>query len=202
MQGIAVGRAVDLTRFERYEDLLKKLEEMFDIEGELCRSTKKWQVVYTDDEDDMMMVGDDPWLAMIHAKFPCMLIWSGAAVYNAHAIRRIVDCSREKKRKKKTHHQLYYPPPPPRRPPPPPPGHYCCSYSSSSTQPSAPPLPPWLDADYIYETPLAPPVQPAPEFAYHHHDPVPSQQETAFNTKVSSSSTQYLHRIPTTSYQQ
>ncbi|CAL2236590.1 unnamed protein product [Prunus armeniaca] len=61
MQGIAVGRAVDLTRFERYEDLLKKLEEMFDIEGELCGSTKKWQVVYTDDEDDMMMVGDDPW---------------------------------------------------------------------------------------------------------------------------------------------
>ncbi|KAF4356871.1 hypothetical protein F8388_018551 [Cannabis sativa] len=61
MQGIAVGRAVDLTRFDRYEDLLKKLEEMFDIQGELCGSTKKWQVVYTDDEDDMMMVGDDPW---------------------------------------------------------------------------------------------------------------------------------------------
>ncbi|BBG96246.1 auxin response factor 2 [Prunus dulcis] len=61
MQGIAVGRAVDLTRFERYKDLLKKLEEMFDIEGELCGSTNKWQVVYTDDEDDMMMVGDDPW---------------------------------------------------------------------------------------------------------------------------------------------
>ncbi|XP_004300014.1 PREDICTED: auxin response factor 1 [Fragaria vesca subsp. vesca] len=61
MQGIAVGRAVDLTRFEGYEDLLKKLEEMFDIGGELSGSTKKWQVVYTDDEDDMMMVGDDPW---------------------------------------------------------------------------------------------------------------------------------------------
>ncbi|KAA8536621.1 hypothetical protein F0562_029099 [Nyssa sinensis] len=61
MQGIAVGRAVDLTRFDRYEDLLKKLEEMFEIKGELCGSTKKWQVVYTDDEDDMMMVGDDPW---------------------------------------------------------------------------------------------------------------------------------------------
>lgn len=61
MQGIAVGRAVDLTRFDCYEDLLKKLEEMFDIEGELCGSTKKWQVVYTDDEDDTMMVGDDPW---------------------------------------------------------------------------------------------------------------------------------------------
>ncbi|XP_031380198.1 auxin response factor 1 isoform X2 [Punica granatum] len=61
MQGIAVGRAVDLTRFHRYEDLLVKLEGMFDIEGELCGSERKWQVVYTDDEDDVMMVGDDPW---------------------------------------------------------------------------------------------------------------------------------------------
>lgn len=61
MQGMAVGRAVDLTRFCGYEDLLIKLEEMFDIKAELCGSIKKWQVVYTDDEDDMMMVGDDPW---------------------------------------------------------------------------------------------------------------------------------------------
>lgn len=61
MQGIAVGRAVDLTRFDCYDDLLKKLEEMFEIVGELSGSTKKWQVVYTDDEDDTMMVGDDPW---------------------------------------------------------------------------------------------------------------------------------------------
>ncbi|CAH9130762.1 unnamed protein product [Cuscuta epithymum] len=62
MQGKAVGRAVDLTRFDGYEDLLKKFEEMFEIEGELCGSSiKKWQVVYTDDEDDFMMVGDDPW---------------------------------------------------------------------------------------------------------------------------------------------
>ncbi|XP_044461978.1 auxin response factor 1-like [Mangifera indica] len=61
MQGIAVGRAVDLSRFNNYDDLLKKLEEMFDIKGELCGSSKKWQVVYTDNEDDRMMVGDDPW---------------------------------------------------------------------------------------------------------------------------------------------
>ncbi|GMI93921.1 auxin response factor 1 [Hibiscus trionum] len=61
MQGMAVGRAVDLTRFDCYEDLLRKLEDMFDIKGQLCGSTKNWQVVYTDDEDDMMMVGDDPW---------------------------------------------------------------------------------------------------------------------------------------------
>ncbi|KAI4296146.1 hypothetical protein L6164_036128 [Bauhinia variegata] len=61
MQGMAVGRAVDLTRFDGYEDLLRKLEDMFDIKGELSGSTKNWQVVYTDNEDDMMMVGDDPW---------------------------------------------------------------------------------------------------------------------------------------------
>ncbi|KAK7263775.1 hypothetical protein RJT34_31372 [Clitoria ternatea] len=61
MQGMAVGRAVDLTRFDGYEDLLRKLEEMFDIKAKLCGGLKKWQVVYTDNEDDMMMVGDDPW---------------------------------------------------------------------------------------------------------------------------------------------
>lgn len=63
MQGMAVGRAVDLARFENYDDLLKKLEAMFEIDGELSGggSAMKWQVVYTDDEDDMMMVGDDPW---------------------------------------------------------------------------------------------------------------------------------------------
>ncbi|KAK6267593.1 hypothetical protein QUC31_011753 [Theobroma cacao] len=61
MQGMVVGRAVDLTRFDCYEDLLRKLEELFDIKGQLCGSARNWQVVYTDDEDDMMMVGDDPW---------------------------------------------------------------------------------------------------------------------------------------------
>lgn len=61
MQGVAVGRAVDLTQFTKYEDLLRKLEEMFDIRGELCGSSRKWQVVYTDDEGDIMMIGDEPW---------------------------------------------------------------------------------------------------------------------------------------------
>ncbi|CAL9193703.1 unnamed protein product [Musa hybrid cultivar] len=61
MQGMAVGRAVDLTRFYGYYELLQKLEEMFNIEGELYGAAKKWEVIYTDDEDDIMMVGDDPW---------------------------------------------------------------------------------------------------------------------------------------------
>ncbi|RRT65369.1 hypothetical protein BHE74_00009597, partial [Ensete ventricosum] len=61
MQGMAVGRAVDLTRLFGYDQLVQKLEEMFDIEGGLSGGVKKWVVVYTDDEDDMMLVGDDPW---------------------------------------------------------------------------------------------------------------------------------------------
>lgn len=62
MHGMAVGRAVDLTRLCGYDELLQKLEDMFNIKGELTNAPQKWVVVYTDDEDDIMMVGDDPWL--------------------------------------------------------------------------------------------------------------------------------------------
>lgn len=61
MQGIAVGRAVDLTTLEGYDELILELEQMFDIKGEL-QHRDKWEVVFTDDEGDMMLVGDDPWL--------------------------------------------------------------------------------------------------------------------------------------------
>ncbi|KAG6516604.1 hypothetical protein ZIOFF_027073 [Zingiber officinale] len=61
MHGMAVGRAVDLTRLHGYGQLLRKLEEMFDIEGELSGQVKRWEVAYIDDEGDTMMVGDDPW---------------------------------------------------------------------------------------------------------------------------------------------
>ncbi|XP_027115457.1 auxin response factor 11 [Coffea arabica] len=60
MQGVAVGRAVDLTALESYHDLISELEKMFELEGELS-PRNKWAVVYTDDEGDMMLVGDDPW---------------------------------------------------------------------------------------------------------------------------------------------
>ena len=61
MQGVTVGRAVDLAMLEGYDQLIDELEEMFDIRGEL-RPRNKWEIVYTDDEGDMMLVGDDPWL--------------------------------------------------------------------------------------------------------------------------------------------
>ncbi|KAG9448225.1 hypothetical protein H6P81_014353 [Aristolochia fimbriata] len=61
MQGIAVGRAVDLTVMNGYDELIAELEQMFEIKGELC-PRNKWEVVFTDDEGDMMLVGDDPWV--------------------------------------------------------------------------------------------------------------------------------------------
>ncbi|GAA0145198.1 hypothetical protein LIER_05447 [Lithospermum erythrorhizon] len=56
MQGVAVGRAVDLNVLKGYDELLKELEEMFEIPGELQRR-KKWEIVFTDDEGDMMLMG-------------------------------------------------------------------------------------------------------------------------------------------------
>ncbi|XP_070039013.1 auxin response factor 9 isoform X2 [Nicotiana tomentosiformis] len=61
MQGVAVGRAVDLTALKGYNELIKELEEMFEIQGEL-HPRNKWEMVFTDDEGDMMLMGDHPWL--------------------------------------------------------------------------------------------------------------------------------------------
>lgn len=60
MQGVAVGRAVDLTALNGYEELITEIEEMFEIKGEL-RPRNKLEIVFTDDEGDMMLMGDDPW---------------------------------------------------------------------------------------------------------------------------------------------
>lgn len=60
MQGVPVGRAVDLTALNGYSELIEDLEKLFDIKGELM-SRNQWEIVFTDDEGDMMLVGDDPW---------------------------------------------------------------------------------------------------------------------------------------------
>lgn len=60
-QGIALGRSVDLHRFSGYDELIAELDKMFEFGGELMLSNQNWMVVYTDNEGDMMLVGDDPW---------------------------------------------------------------------------------------------------------------------------------------------
>ncbi|CAL5395559.1 unnamed protein product [Camellia sinensis] len=58
---IALGRSVDLTKFSNYEELIAKLDQLFEFIGELKARNKNWLIVFTDDEGDMMLVGDDPW---------------------------------------------------------------------------------------------------------------------------------------------
>ncbi|KAL6011756.1 ADP-ribosylation factor 2 [Asimina triloba] len=60
-QGIALGRSVDLTKFSGYDELIAGLDRIFDFNGELMHPNKNWMIVYTDNEGDMMLVGDDPW---------------------------------------------------------------------------------------------------------------------------------------------
>jgi hypothetical protein len=52
---------VDLSKFSDYDELKAELDKMFEFEGELVSANKNWQIVYTDNEGDMMLVGDDPW---------------------------------------------------------------------------------------------------------------------------------------------
>ncbi|KAL0460681.1 UNVERIFIED_CONTAM: Auxin response factor 4 [Sesamum latifolium] len=60
-QGSLVGRAIDLSRLHGYDDLLVELERLFSMEGLLRDPNNGWRILYTDSENDMMVVGDDPW---------------------------------------------------------------------------------------------------------------------------------------------
>ncbi|KAH0471117.1 hypothetical protein IEQ34_000840 [Dendrobium chrysotoxum] len=59
--GCALGRSVDLSRFSGYDELIYELDRMFDFKGRLVDCCSGWQVIYTDDEGDTMLIGDYPW---------------------------------------------------------------------------------------------------------------------------------------------
>jgi len=52
---------VDFTKFSAYDELIAKSDELFEFEGELTFPQDVWLIVYTDNEGDMMLVGNDPW---------------------------------------------------------------------------------------------------------------------------------------------
>ncbi|KAL8210445.1 hypothetical protein R6Q57_004882 [Mikania cordata] len=60
-QGNKVGRAIDLSKMSSYRELLKELEQLFNMEGMFNNPNGVWRLLYTDEENDMMVVGDDPW---------------------------------------------------------------------------------------------------------------------------------------------
>ncbi|KAJ0247796.1 AUX/IAA domain-containing protein [Hirschfeldia incana] len=58
----SVGRSIDVTRYSGYEELRNDLARMFGIQGQLeDPRPSDWKLVYTDHENDILLVGDDPW---------------------------------------------------------------------------------------------------------------------------------------------
>ncbi|KAJ6824039.1 auxin response factor 16 isoform X1 [Iris pallida] len=58
----SVGRSIDVTRYRGYDELRHDLACMFGIEGQLEDPHRTdWKLVYVDHENDILLVGDDPW---------------------------------------------------------------------------------------------------------------------------------------------
>ncbi|KAF8087596.1 hypothetical protein N665_0576s0004 [Sinapis alba] len=56
----ALGRTVDLTVFDGYNQLIDEIERLFDIKGKL-HMHNQWKIVFINADGDMMLLGDDPW---------------------------------------------------------------------------------------------------------------------------------------------
>ncbi|KAL3825544.1 hypothetical protein ACJIZ3_021573 [Penstemon smallii] len=58
----AVGRSIDISHYSGYDELKQDLARRFGIEGQLeDRQRIGWKLVYVDHENDVLLVGDDPW---------------------------------------------------------------------------------------------------------------------------------------------
>ncbi|KAE8689150.1 Auxin response factor 16 [Hibiscus syriacus] len=58
----SVGRSIDVTRYKGYDEIRHDLARMFGIEGQLeDPQSSDWKLVYVDHENDILLVGDDPW---------------------------------------------------------------------------------------------------------------------------------------------
>ncbi|XP_020080447.1 auxin response factor 16 isoform X2 [Ananas comosus] len=58
----SVGRSIDMTRYRGYDELRHDLACMFGIQGQLEDPYRtEWKLVYMDHENDILLVGDDPW---------------------------------------------------------------------------------------------------------------------------------------------
>ncbi|XP_020210334.2 auxin response factor 1 isoform X1 [Cajanus cajan] len=60
-KGMPIARSVNLTQLRGYDELIHKLDQLFEFGGQLISSQKNWLIAYTDYEEDIMLVGDDPW---------------------------------------------------------------------------------------------------------------------------------------------
>ncbi|CAN6463635.1 unnamed protein product [Victoria cruziana] len=76
----SVGRSIDVTRFKDYGELKYAIACMFGLEGKLNDPRESdWKLVYTDYENDVLLVGDDPWEEFIRC-VRCIKILSPSEV--------------------------------------------------------------------------------------------------------------------------
>ncbi|KAG2713946.1 hypothetical protein I3843_03G008000 [Carya illinoinensis] len=64
----SVGRSLDISRFSSYNELREELAQMFGIEGRMSEGPLRsgWQLVFVDRENDVLLLGDDPWDAFVN----------------------------------------------------------------------------------------------------------------------------------------
>ncbi|XP_073148763.1 auxin response factor 8 isoform X2 [Henckelia pumila] len=63
----SVGRSLDIAQFNSYQELRQELGQMFRIPGLLEDPQRSgWQLVFVDREDDVLLLGDDPWDAFVN----------------------------------------------------------------------------------------------------------------------------------------
>ncbi|WOL17788.1 auxin response factor 17 [Canna indica] len=61
------GRSLDITRFSSYHELRSELGRLFGLEGQLEDPLRSgWQLVFVDRENDILLVGDDPWQEFVN----------------------------------------------------------------------------------------------------------------------------------------
>ena len=70
----SVGRTIDVNRYKGYDELRNDLARMFGIEGLLEDPQRtEWKLVYVDHENDILLVGDDPWEYVLQTATPFFL---------------------------------------------------------------------------------------------------------------------------------
>ncbi|PIA41684.1 hypothetical protein AQUCO_02200246v1 [Aquilegia coerulea] len=70
------GRSLDITKFSGYQELRSELECMFGLTGQLEDPLRSgWQLVFVDRENDVLLLGDDPWQEFVNSVW-CIKILS------------------------------------------------------------------------------------------------------------------------------
>ncbi|KAM3390252.1 hypothetical protein ACQJBY_012069 [Aegilops geniculata] len=76
----SVGRSIDVTRYRDYRELRSAIASMFGLQGKLEHpASSDWKLVYVDYENDVLLVGDDPWEEFINC-VRCIRILSPSEV--------------------------------------------------------------------------------------------------------------------------